>query len=87
MSDDRSALGELISSLRQQRDELALKMHLGQAEAKQAWEKLTAKLDKLNSDYQPLKDAVTESAGGVFQSLKQVAYEVRDGFVRIRKTL
>ena len=87
MSEDRKLLGELISTLKQQRDELALKIHLGQAEAKDEWEKVTAKLEKLNEDYQPLKDAVSESAGNVFSSLKDVAHEVKDGFDRIRKSL
>ena len=37
---NRDHLAELISSLKQQRDELALQIHLGKEEAKQEWEKV-----------------------------------------------
>jgi hypothetical protein len=84
---ERDRLAELISSLKQQRDELALKIHLGKKEAKDEWERVTARLDELTKDYEPLKDAVGETAGNVFDALKQVAGEVQEGFQRIRKTL
>ena len=84
---DRDRLAELISSLKQQRDELALQIHLGKEEAKQEWEKITAKLDDLTQDYEPLKDAVQETAGNVFDAMKLVAGEIEEGFQRIRKSL
>lgn len=87
MSDDRDQLEALISSLKQQRDELAVQIHLGKAEAQEEWDKLTAKLDELTKDYEPVKDAVAETAGNVFSALKLVAGEVQDGFERIRKAL
>ena len=84
---ERDHLAELISSLKQQRDELALQIHLGKEEAKDEWEKVTAKLDELTKDYEPLKDAVEDTAGNVFEALKLVAGEIEEGFHRIRKTL
>jgi uncharacterized coiled-coil DUF342 family protein len=84
---ERERLADLISSLKQQRDELALKIHLGKKEAKDEWERVTARLDKLNKDYEPLRNAVGETAGGVFDALKSVAREVQEGFQRIRKSL
>ena len=84
---EKDQLAELISSLRQQRDELALRIHLGKAEAKQEWEELTAKLDELAKEYDPLKNAGEESAGNVLNAMKLVADEVGQGFERIRKTL
>ena len=84
---DRDHLAELISSLKQQRDELALQIHLGKEEAKEEWDKVTAKLDELGRDYEPLKDAVGETAGNVLEALKLVAGEVQEGFQRIRKAL
>jgi hypothetical protein len=84
---DRKQLDELIRSLKRQRDELALQIHLGKAEAKEQWEKVTAKLDKLSADYQPTKEAFSESAEHVLAALKQVAVEVQEGFDRVRKSL
>lgn len=87
MSEERSRVQELISSLKQQRDELRLKMHLGSEEAKDQWEKLEEKFQQLTSDYEPLKHAVDESADDIWESLKLVAGEIKTGFNRIRKSL
>jgi uncharacterized membrane-anchored protein YhcB (DUF1043 family) len=87
MSDDKSLVEETISALKQQRDELALKIHLGTMEAKEEFEAATEKLDKMTQDYQPLKEAVAESAGNVLSSLRLVGEEVLASFDRIRKTL
>ena len=87
MREDKSRLGELVSSLKQQRDELKLKMHLGSTEAKEEWEKLEDKLQQLSSDYEPMKHAVDEWAEDVWESLKLVAGEIKAGFNRIRESL
>ena len=87
MAVDRKRLEELINSLKRQRDELAVQIHLGKAEAKEQWEKVTAKLDELTKDYEPVKDAVEETAENVFDAFKLVAGEVQEGFERIRKSL
>jgi len=87
MSESKDLLADLISTLKQQRDELALKAHLGTMESKEELDKLSAKFDQLSSDFEPAKDAVEESAGEVWESMKLVAEEVKNGFDRIRKSL
>jgi len=87
MSRQQDLLTELISSLKQQRDELALQIHLGKAEAREEWEKVQARLDQLMADAEPLKEAVEESAENVLESLKLVAGEIKNSFDRIRKSL
>ena len=84
---ERDHLAELISSLKQQRDELALQIHLGKEEAQEELEALTAKLDELTRDFDPVKEAVGESAANVFDAMKLVAGEIGEGFQRIRKSL
>ena len=44
-------------------------------------------LDELTAEYDPVKDAVGESAENVVESLKLVAGEVVSSFDRIRKSL
>ena len=87
MAEEKDQIAETISVLKQQRDELALKIHLGAAEAKEEFEKATAKLDKMTEDFDPLKDAVAESAENVFSSLQLVGEELQNSFERIRKSL
>ena len=45
--DDRDFVAEMISSLKQQKDELALKIHLGSMEAKEEFEKAQEKLSQI----------------------------------------
>ncbi len=84
---NRDRLGELISALEQQRDELALKIHLGKKEVQDEWEQATTKLDDLTKDYEPVKTAMKESAGNLVEALSLVASEIEQGFQRIRKSL
>ena len=87
MSDDHQRMSETISVLRQQCDELALQIHLGNMEAKQEFEAAKDKLDQLTAEFDPLKNAVAESAGDVLASLKLVGEEVLTSFDRVRKAL
>lgn len=77
----------LIRELKQERDELKVKVHLGKMELQQEWQTLADKLDELNHRFDPLKDAVEETAEDVWDSLKLVGSEIGDGFKRIRKSL
>ncbi len=71
MSNHKDLIANLISSLKQQRDELALKAHLGTMKSKEEWNKLTEKFDQLTRDFEPAKDAAEESAGEVWESMKK----------------
>ncbi len=84
---ERKFLQETISTLKQQRDELALKIHLGGAELKDEWDVLDGKLSKLTHEFEPLKHAVAESGEGLWESMKLVGEEIKSGFDRIRKSL
>jgi polyhydroxyalkanoate synthesis regulator phasin len=85
--DKKSLVQEMISTLKQQRDELALQIHLGKKETKELWDKLDDKWDKLTRDYDPVKDAVSDVAEGVWSGLELIAGELKTGFDRVRKSL
>ncbi|MBL4885178.1 MAG: hypothetical protein JKY95_11670 [Planctomycetaceae bacterium] len=88
MSDQkRKILHETIISLQQQRDELALKIHLGSLELKDEWEALGEKLSDLIRDYEPFTHAVAETSDEVWEALKLTGEEIRRGFNRIRKSM
>ena len=87
MSQDKNQIEATISALKQQCDELALQIHLGNMEARQEFEEAKAKLDKMLLDFEPLKEAIEESAGNVLASLQLVGDEVLTSFDRIRKSL
>lgn len=87
MSDTKSKLDRLVESLKQERDELKLKMHLASMDAKSEYERLSGKCDELTEQCEPIKDAVEESAENLFAALGLVADELKVGFQRVRKAI
>ena len=87
MSEDRSLVGDMITKIKQQRDEIALKIHLGSMEAKDEFENAKAKLNDLEKDYTSVRGAVDESAKSVLESVKLVGEEILSSFDRIRNSL
>lgn len=83
----RRLLTNMIDDLRAERDELSLQIHLGKQEAKSEWKALTKTLDDLNDRYEPAKDAARESGEDVWDAMKLVADEIKDGFHRIRESI
>ena len=87
MSTQRTALEELITSLKQERDELKLKIHLAGMEGKEEYERLSGKIDELTDQYEPVKDALQESASNVLSAFLLAAGEMKNGFHRVRKAI
>lgn len=87
MPENRKALTELMTGLKQQRDDLAVRIHLAGTEAKGEWSKVEDKFNQLCADYEPVKDATKESAQDLVASLALVASEVKSSFDRIRASL
>jgi chromosome segregation ATPase len=87
VSETKSSLEQLISILKQERDELKLKMHLAEMDAKDEYERLSGNFDELTNQFEPLNSAVEESADNVFAALKLAAEEMKNGFHRIRKSM
>ena len=86
-SEPKTIVGELISDLKQQRDHLRLKIKLGGEDLRDEFEKLDDKLAQLNHRFDPIKNAVGETSEDVWDSLKLLGGEIKDGFRRIRKSL
>ena len=79
---------EVMAKLKQEREELALKVHLGKKEAVAEWEKLEAKWNQIKATKMPpMKEAAKETAGGVGAALDLAAEELKKGYERIRKLL
>jgi hypothetical protein len=87
MSETKQYVSQLLSDLKQQRDELRLQIHLGGKELKEQWNALEDKLLDLDRRCEPIKEAVGDTAEDVWESLKLLGGEVKEGFQRIRKSL
>jgi hypothetical protein len=87
MSDTKERFEEMVSSLKQMRDELKVQIHLGKAEAKEEWEKLEEKWQELKARGEPVAEAVEESAKDLGSALELVGGELKAGYERIKKLL
>lgn len=82
MTKAKEELAEVLEQLKQLRDELALKIHLGSMEAKSEWEELEQKW----SDFEA-RARLDETAEGLGQAVSLLAEEIKAGYDRIRKAL
>ncbi|CAD78073.1 MAG TPA: hypothetical protein DDX19_19025 [Rhodopirellula baltica] len=82
----RRLVSNMLDDLKEERDSLALQIHLGKQEAKSELDRLDKKLEQLNEEYQPLKNAVDESSEDIVAALQLVGDEIMNGFHRIRRS-
>ena len=83
----RRLVSNMLDDLKEERDSLALQIHLGKQEAKSELKRLDKKLEQLNEDYQPLKSAVDETSEDIVAALQLVGDDIMNGFHRIRRSL
>jgi len=83
-----SSWDDMVAKLKQERDELALKVYLGKEEVIAEWEKLEANWNRLKAvKGPPIKEAAAETARGVGSALEQAAVELKSGYEKLRKIL
>lgn len=91
MSDMNEKIEDLIESLKQQRDELRVQMHLAKADAKDEWEALEKKfkhfLAEAEAESKPVREAVEDSAKGVGTAMELAGDELKKGYQRLRELL
>ncbi len=87
MEEMRKKTDAILAKLRQERDELALKIHLGKKEAADEWEKLEARLAELRRKAAPAKEVAAETAKEVGAAFDLAAEEIRRGYEKLRKLL
>ncbi len=87
MSEIQSGLEKMKESIEQMRDEIKLKAHLGQAEAKDELEQLEKKWNTFLTEYKPLSDEAGKTVGNAGAALILAAEEIKAGYKRLRKLL
>jgi len=87
MSDEKQSTDVLLSELKRPRDELALQVHLGKAEAKEEWAKLEKEYEELRTKCKPAAGVAGETAKNVVSALDLAAQELKRGYDRVRKLL
>jgi len=82
---------DLIETLKQQRDELKVKMHLGSLEAKDEFEALEKKWEhwtaEAKAQAKPMREVMEDSAKNVGSALDLVLGEVKESYEKIKNQL
>jgi hypothetical protein len=84
---DKERLTEVVERLKQQRDELRVKAHLGGMDAKEEWSELEGKWEALQVRLGEVKDEATEKARGARAGAEVIAEELGAAYRRIRDRL
>jgi uncharacterized phage-like protein YoqJ len=83
----KERLAEVVARLRQERDELRLKVHLGTMEAKEEWDELERKWQTLESQLAEAKEEAVQRAREARANVELVADELEAAYRRIREGL
>jgi hypothetical protein len=79
---------DVLAMLKQERDELALKVHLGKMEAAAEWERLEAKWHEIKAGKVTEQDqAPDESTVGIGLALELAVQELKKDYEKLRKLL
>ena len=87
MEISKENLAEVWAKLRQERDELRVKIHLGTMEAKEEWDSLEKKWQRFESRAVEKKDEVVETSRDVGEGVELIAKELGAAYRRIRDGL
>ena len=85
MKDFKIYLEEMLDELKEERDELRVRLHLAKLEGSEEWQKLEAKMAKLESRAKLVGSATVEASQDMAAAAKILAEEIRDGFKKIAR--
>ncbi len=87
MNDEGRKLDQLLEDLKQQRDELKLKMHLAKAEVMDEWDVLEQKWEHMKPRLETVQHEAAKTSKNVLAALELGVEELREGYHRIRDKL
>ncbi|UZE95306.1 hypothetical protein [Alkalimarinus alittae] len=85
MSERNKNFEDIVDELKQERDELRVKLKLAKMDAGDEWEKVESQLEKLEAKAKEIGSATAEASKEIGAAAKLLAEEVRDGFKSIAK--
>jgi SMC interacting uncharacterized protein involved in chromosome segregation len=85
MNDVKDRIEEMFDELKQERDELQVKLHLAKLETSEEWQKLEDKLEKFESKLKEIGGATADASREMGAAAKLLGEEIRDGFKKIAR--
>jgi SMC interacting uncharacterized protein involved in chromosome segregation len=82
-----SELDRLLDQLRSERDELRVRLHLAKAEAKDEFEKLEHKWDRLRGRLDAVGREAKDAGQDVLTAARLLGRELKEGYARVRELI
>ncbi len=82
-----NSLKHIVDKLKTERDELRVRMHLAKEDLQDEWTTLEGKWDKLEHKLSAAKTEVADSSGDVGLAAKALAFEIKQAYQRIKRSL
>lgn len=87
VEDIREEYKELVETLKQQRDELKVKVHLASMEVRDEWEELEKKWNHMKAKSKQVNEAAGDSAHEIHQVVSELGHEIKKGYKRLKNVL
>jgi hypothetical protein len=87
MGDAKEQITKAAEHLKQQRDELRVKLHLAKAEAKDEWARLEKQWEEMRPKLEAAKEEAGKTAESVGTALGLAVEELKKGYERLRNRL
>ena len=78
---------KVFKGLQTERDNIAVKLHLLNLDAKEEWDELEKKYGEFKNKASAVADVTVDSASDVAEAFKLVGEELHEGYKRIRKSI
>ena len=87
MGDAKEQMTNAVERLKQQRDELQLKLHLAKADAKDEWARLENQWEEIRPKLDAAREEVGKTAESVGAALGLAIEELKKGYERLKGRL
>lgn len=87
MVDAKERITKAAAQLKQQRDELRVKLHLAKADAKDEWARLETQWEEMRPKLEAAREEAGKTAESVGAALNLAMEELKKGYERLRKRL
>lgn len=87
MADVKEQMTKALEHVKQQRDELQVKLHLAKADVKDEWARLETQWDEIKPKLEAARDEVGKTAESVGTALGMAIDELKKGYERLRSRL
>jgi len=77
----------IIETIKTQRDELKVRMHLANAEINDEWVEMGKKWEEMKTKNSKLKASAGDTSVALVNDLKKIGKDLKEGYERMKKTL